>query len=68
MPSVCFFIRADLEKFRISSLAHQWNLCSVWVPSESEFKHAAKGIATILSVGLSWLAIVSFELLEGVMN
>ncbi len=31
---VCFFIWTDLEKFSISSLAHQRNLCSEWVPSE----------------------------------
>ncbi len=28
------FIRTDLEKFNITSLAHQWILCSEWVPSE----------------------------------
>ncbi len=31
---VCFFIRSDLEKCSIASLAHQWILCSEWVPSE----------------------------------
>ncbi len=30
---VCF-IGTDLEKFSITSLAHQWILCSEWVPSE----------------------------------
>ncbi len=25
---------SDLEKFSITSLAHQWILCSEWVPSE----------------------------------
>ncbi len=31
---VCFFMGTDLEKFSITSLAHQWILCSEWVPSE----------------------------------
>ncbi len=35
---VHFFIRTDLEKFRITSLAHQWILCSEWVPSEWTMK------------------------------
>ncbi len=39
---VCFFIRTDLEKCSISSLAHQWMLCSEWVPSEWESKHLIK--------------------------
>ncbi len=33
---VCFFIRTDLEKCSTTSLAHQWILCSEWVPSEWE--------------------------------
>ncbi len=33
---VCFFIGADLDEFSILSLAHQWILCSEWVPSEWE--------------------------------
>ncbi len=37
-----FFIRTDLEKFRITSLAHQWILCSEWVPSEWVSKHLIK--------------------------
>ncbi len=32
------FIRTNLEKLSITSLAHQWILCSEWVPSEWEFK------------------------------
>ncbi len=32
--SVCFIS----DKFSITSLAHQWILCSEWVPSESESK------------------------------
>ncbi len=28
----CFFIKTDLEKFSITSLDHQWILCSEWVP------------------------------------
>ncbi len=35
---VCFFMGTDLEKFSITSLAHQWMLCSEWVPSEWESK------------------------------
>ncbi len=31
-------IETDLEKFSITSLAHQWILCSEWVPSEWESK------------------------------
>ncbi len=33
---VCFFVRTDSEKYSITSLAHQWILCSEWVPSEWE--------------------------------
>ncbi len=32
--SLCFFTKTDLEKCRITSLAHQRILCSEWVPSE----------------------------------
>ncbi len=39
---VCFFIRTDLEKFSIPSLAHQWILWSEWVPSEWESKQLIK--------------------------
>ncbi len=35
---VCFFIWRDLEKCSITSVAHQWILCSEWVPSEWESK------------------------------
>uniref|UniRef100_A0A672R0E0 Single-stranded DNA-binding protein 2-like n=1 Tax=Sinocyclocheilus grahami TaxID=75366 RepID=A0A672R0E0_SINGR len=31
---VCFLIGTDLKKCSIPSLAHQWILCSEWVPSE----------------------------------
>ncbi len=31
---VCIFIVSDLEKFSITSLAHQWIPCGEWVPSE----------------------------------
>ncbi len=44
-PRDCFFpIRTDLEKFSITSLAHQWKwiLCSEWVPSEWESKQLIK--------------------------
>ncbi len=37
-----FFIRRDLEKFSITSLAYQWILCSEWVPSEWESKQLIK--------------------------
>ncbi len=33
------FVRTDLEKNSITSLAHHWILCSEWVPSEWESKH-----------------------------
>ncbi len=39
---VCFFIRTDLEKCSITSLAHQWILWSEWVPSEWESKQLIK--------------------------
>ncbi len=31
---VCFFIWTDMKKLNITSVAHQWILCSKWVPSE----------------------------------
>ncbi len=37
-----FFIGTDLEEFSITSLAHQWILCSEWVPSEWESKQLIK--------------------------
>ncbi len=39
---VCIFIRTDLKKLIIPSLAHQWILCSEWVPSEWESKQLIK--------------------------
>ncbi len=33
---VCFFIRTNLQKFSITSLAHQWILCGEWVLSETD--------------------------------
>ncbi len=39
---VSFFIGTDLKIFGITSLAHQWMLCSEWVPSESESKQLIK--------------------------
>ncbi len=39
---VCFFMGIDLEKFSITSLAHQWIVCSEWVPSEWESKQLIK--------------------------
>ncbi len=35
---VCFFMGTNLEKCSFTSLAHQWMLCSEWVPSEWESK------------------------------
>ncbi len=35
-------MRTDLKKFSITSLAHQWILCSEWVPSEWESKQLIK--------------------------
>ncbi len=39
---VCFFIKTDLEKCSIRSLAHQLILYSEWVPSEWESKQLIK--------------------------
>ncbi len=39
---VCFFIWTVLEKCSITSHAHQWMLCSEWVPSEWESKQLIK--------------------------
>ncbi len=39
---VCFFTGTDLEKYSMTSLAHQWILCSEWVPSEWESKQLIK--------------------------
>ncbi len=39
---VCFFIWTDLKKCSITSVAHQWILCSEWVPSEWESKQLIK--------------------------
>ncbi len=39
---VCFFIWTDLEKCSITAVAHQWILCSEWVPSEWESKQLIK--------------------------
>ncbi len=36
--------RTDLEKCSITSLAHQWILCSEWVPSEWGVQTADKNI------------------------
>ncbi len=40
IPDIDDFVRSsetDLEKCNITSLAHQWILCSEWVPSESKW-------------------------------
>ncbi len=39
-----FVSSSDLEKFSIPSLAHQWILCSEWVPSEWESKQLISDI------------------------
>ncbi len=31
---ICFYIRMDLDKFSITSIAHQWIHRSEWVPSK----------------------------------
>ncbi len=49
---VCFFIRTDLDKFCITSLAHQWIFCSEWVPSEWESKQLIKTLHKSLIDGL----------------
>ncbi len=38
----CIFLAKDLEKFSIASLAHQWIICSEWIPSEWESKKLIK--------------------------
>ncbi len=43
----CFFIRTNLETFSITLLAHQWILCSEWVPSECESKQLIKNTTII---------------------
>ncbi len=40
--NICFFMGSDLKKCSITSLAHQWILCSEWVPSEWESKQLIK--------------------------
>ncbi len=47
---LCFFMRTDLEKCSIASLAQQWILCSEWVPSEWESKQFTR----LESCGLLW--------------
>ncbi len=43
-----FVSSSDSEcKFSITSLAHQWILCSEWVPSEWESKQLIKNITII---------------------
>ncbi len=49
---VCFFIGTDLDTFCITSLAHQWILCSEWVPSEWESKQLIKTFHKSLIDGL----------------
>ncbi len=39
---IVFIIGIDLEKFSVTSLAHQRILCSEWVPSEWESKQWIK--------------------------
>ncbi len=39
---VCFFMETVSEKCNITSLAHQWILCSEWVPPEWESKQLIK--------------------------
>ncbi len=57
---VCFFIRTDLEKCSIASLAHQWILCSEWVPSEVESKQLKK-----TNFSKSWTNNLHLGLSEG---
>ncbi len=47
-----FVSSSDLEKCSITSLAHQWILCSEWVPSEWESKQL---IITVIHTTLVWL-------------
>ncbi len=53
---VCFFIWTDLKKFSIISLAHQWILCSEWVPSEWAFHF----IRCWLSKVVLWIIVIFF--------
>ncbi len=46
---ICFIKESDLEKCIITSLAHQWILCSEWVPSEWEFKSSSTPVAQLTS-------------------
>ncbi len=60
---VCFLIRTDLEKLSIASLAHQWILCSEWVPSESPnswLKHHSNPHHSSTSNNIVWREIFMF--------
>ncbi len=48
-----FFNRTDLEKCSITSLAHQWILCSEWVPSEWESKQLIKTVCFLQTCSFS---------------
>ncbi len=54
---VCFFIRTDLEKFSITSIAHQWIHCNEWVPSEWESKQQIF-ISKDWSVDYLWVIVM----------
>ncbi len=45
-----FVSSSDLEKCRITSLAHQWILCSEWVPSEWESQKIISSKSGVLLV------------------
>ncbi len=49
------FIRTDLDKFRITSLGHQWIILSEWVPSEWESKRLRKKFTVIQKTPVDYL-------------
>ncbi len=62
---------SDLEYFSVTLLAHQWIICSEWVPSEWEFKqlintsqviHMTPGACTMMVAEQTQGYRISFEL------
>ncbi len=58
-PKFLKIIRTDLEKFSTASFAHQWILCSEWVPSEW-VQTADKNITTIYNP-FSYMLIITSQ-------
>jgi len=61
---VFLFIRTDLEKCSIISLAHYWIFCSEWVPSE--YKQLIKTSQVIQTSPVHQLTIIGWILLDRV--